>query len=997
MGGGKKMNNLKNTMHRLMITVLSIALVLCTTNYSIEKVSALTEDEVTILVADSESNPISGAAISYQVSTDGVFDDEALMSGTTDENGLFTVVSTEEFDSEATYTVAISSIQAEYYAIQENLEHWEVSDTLQYSVVLEKLVIENVTVTPLVLGVYDGQIHPAFTVDGTLDGDTVLYKTEGSDVEVEGIPEITDFGTYKYTVIVRRAGYLDDFTAEVEASIGQATITDVVIVPTLNFDYDAVEHELISEITGVQDTDTVTYYLNSNEVAKDELVAKEPGTYTVQIVVDRGSNYVTYSNQFDVVVSTGTLDLSVSAEGVSTVYTGEEQALVVVTDETLDQPEYTIQYSVDGGATWTATVPTASEAGSYNVLVKAVPADSNYDEKTIEVVKADGASEGNNAYIAQADPEIAFENYIDGGTTELTMTDGVVNGTVASFVIKDFEATYSVALSDTDERDDVTIDDIATINENGVLTIKDSGIIVVTAEYAGDNNYLADSISHTVSISSSTQQYGKYISFAEDSFNYIFGENLPENKLSVNVRDRRYSISYSLSLTNVGLSISENGVVTISDYEELGEALAKNQGTLQVDVFATKSAGRFYGEDIDTYRLVISYLDTPDSPFEVSGTLGLENWYTTKIDLNALDGYQISNSFTDFADSVEYTEEGIFTDVVYLRHIADGGITAAIPVEGLKIDTVEPSSLNVSFSEGLATDGDVRKYYGSTVTVTVNGTDETSGIVSFDWVYTREDGVSESILETESGTLTTITDNADGTFTATLTLPVDELNQYRGSLSFEATDEAGNKTSVLFEDETVFVIDSIKPVRTVEHAAASSEINCVDAVNKFYYSGEAVFTFTITEINFVSDDVVIKVTKDGEEYANASVVWTDGTIVDTYVGTMSLTEDGDYVVTAEYTDRSGNVMESYISELISIDTIKPEMTSGHAGIDTDVVETIVGEQYYYNGDVQFEFVMNERYFEKDKLFCLLQKMENLILIQHCHGYLLQKITNITVL
>ena len=58
-------------------------------------------------------------------------------------------------------------------------------------------------------------------------------------------------------------------------------------------------------------------------------------------------------------------------------YTGEPQALVSEPDET---PEgYTVKYSIDGGATWTAELPTATKVGDYTVKVKYVGNDGRKD------------------------------------------------------------------------------------------------------------------------------------------------------------------------------------------------------------------------------------------------------------------------------------------------------------------------------------------------------------------------------------------------------------------------------------------------------------------------------------------------------------------------------------------------------------------------------------------------------------------------------------------
>ncbi|MBQ6420199.1 MAG: InlB B-repeat-containing protein [Clostridia bacterium] len=56
-------------------------------------------------------------------------------------------------------------------------------------------------------------------------------------------------------------------------------------------------------------------------------------------------------------------------------YTGEPQELVAAPSETPDG--YTVQYSLDGGTTWTTVPPTGTEVGDYTVKVKYVGNDNN--------------------------------------------------------------------------------------------------------------------------------------------------------------------------------------------------------------------------------------------------------------------------------------------------------------------------------------------------------------------------------------------------------------------------------------------------------------------------------------------------------------------------------------------------------------------------------------------------------------------------------------------
>jgi uncharacterized repeat protein (TIGR02543 family) len=62
-------------------------------------------------------------------------------------------------------------------------------------------------------------------------------------------------------------------------------------------------------------------------------------------------------------------------------YTGEAQALVTA-PSSLPTGYDEVWYSTDGGNTWSQTIPTGTDAGNYNVSVKYVDTDGNYEDLT---------------------------------------------------------------------------------------------------------------------------------------------------------------------------------------------------------------------------------------------------------------------------------------------------------------------------------------------------------------------------------------------------------------------------------------------------------------------------------------------------------------------------------------------------------------------------------------------------------------------------------------
>ena len=85
------------------------------------------------------------------------------------------------------------------------------------------------------------------------------------------------------------------------------------------------------------------------------------------------------------------------------VYTGREQALVDA--PTAPAPEgYTLRYSIDGGETWTETVPCGVQAGAYTVQVKYVSdtySDLVLDPLTVTIGRASSGGRGSSHSASQ--------------------------------------------------------------------------------------------------------------------------------------------------------------------------------------------------------------------------------------------------------------------------------------------------------------------------------------------------------------------------------------------------------------------------------------------------------------------------------------------------------------------------------------------------------------------------------------------------------------------
>ena len=257
-------------------------------------------------------------------------------------------------------------------------------------------------------------------------------------------------------------------------------------------------------------------------------------------------------------------------------------------------------------------------------------------------------------------------------------------------------------------------------------------------------------------------------------------------------------------------------------------------------------------------------------------------------------------------------------------------------------------------------------FYNPNVTVTFTAFDTSSGVESFKWGYTKQDGQSDVNRPTDDGAqvVNAVQDSADESkFTAQITLTATEAEQLRGYMSVIATDAYNNSSDKVTDEGYVLVVDTISPTMTAEYSKESRMVGTTA-----YYNGDATVTFTVNEANFFPEDVVVSVSKDGEAPYAVTPNWTDKS-VDEHIGTYTLSGDGDYVVNVEYTDRSTNKMESYTSHTITIDTIKPVIDVEYQ--NTNLINTVKdrdGNDRQYFDDTQTAIVtINEHNFNADEV------------------------------
>lgn len=453
---------------------------------------------------------------------------------------------------------------------------------------------------------------------------------------------------------------------------------------------------------------------------------------------------------------------------------------------------------------------------------------------------------------------------------------------------------------------------------------------------------------------------GEWISFPENTIEYILGntKGITENAAVKKEDKDKGAISYSIENgSDLGLTIdSKSGVISIADYSKVMKAIEAGNGILNVTVKADKTEyskrgwwnKANYPADSTSYTLKITMSEAPASAYKIYAADDLEtelikpngenDWYNTTLVVKPVDGYSIiradelTKDNPSFKDSVKFGETGAkdqgasLSHYIYLEETATGNITKKVEINNLKLDTIAPYNVNIDFPD--VEEKDSVKYYGDYITVTFTAYDVTSGVDHFDWKYTRENGASNSNLESDNGTVSAQVDKDDpNKYSATLTLPRKKAEQLRGNLQVTAIDKAGNN-SVSYTDDGVFVIDTIAPTQKVEYKLKNNDGSNQIVGEKHYFSNDVEFTFKIVEANFYSEDVTITVSKNNGSAEKQSVTWTDTENSDEHQATLTLSDDAEYTVSMTYEDRSGKEMTAYTSETIVVDKTIPKIEFG---------------------------------------------------------------------
>ena len=448
---------------------------------------------------------------------------------------------------------------------------------------------------------------------------------------------------------------------------------------TTEFTYDGREHVPTATATGLVGNDKCTVTVVGAQT--------DAGNYTATASALSNANYelpADNTTSFSIAKAASSVTTVPTANTLT--YTGSAQALVTAGAASGG----TMQYSLDNQI-FAETVPTGTNVGSYTVYYKVV-GDANHEnaeggQVVVAIAKADAtvtfasktasgkmgeaftapkvttspadltlAYTSSNGRVATVDPSTGAVTLVSAGETTITATfagndnynaaNDSYTLTVAkadavssdlSFATGTATATFGDATVTSPELNNPhqlpltwssSNEGVATVNTSGVVTIVGAGETVISAAFAGDEAYIANTISYTLSVNKADAT----VTFASKTASGKIGEAFTAPKVTTFPAD--LTLAYTSSNTKVATVDPSTGAVT---QVSAGETT----------ITATFAGNDNYNSASDSYTLVIEASDpTPEERLKLEPIVKEVDYTMDESDFINADGSEVDLSNT---------------------------------------------------------------------------------------------------------------------------------------------------------------------------------------------------------------------------------------------------------------------------------------------------------------------------------------------------------------
>jgi hypothetical protein len=596
--------------------------------------------------------------------------------------------------------------------------------------------------------------------------------------------------------------------------------------------------------------------------------------------------------------------------------------------------------------------------------------DKNYLK--ITVVRTDDNGKKTTTVLKNADLTTPFED--SNGNVHTAKLDFVEDGDY-TFTIDytDFSGnkarTYSTSFTIDKTRPtiDVSYDNNSAKNSKYFKTDRTATITI------NEHNFDASRVVTKVTNKNATGTVGDYAAYLKNAKNWKTNGNTHTATIRFTTEaDYTFNISYSDKAGNKNKAVN------------YGKSVAPGEFTIDKTA-PTKADIRINNESVKATKGVAFekfYRNSVTVKYSVNCDIsGLDNITYQKVDDVA--GYSADGSWTAYANTgVKVLPSEKF--VIYFRAEDKAGNVTIINSTGIVVDSKTPTGetyapeidikpeaanknglhnkdvsvdLNVIDPAYSGNNADSNGYYSgiNRITYRISTTD----------TQAEETGVLFDVNEGITSGSVYDNDSLVSSWTGRINIDAATFNSNNVVVEITATDNAGNTRVTTNEMINVpIAIDVTKPEINISY-----NNNSVDSESLF--KADRVATIAVTERNFKSDNVKIKITNtDGVIPAVSGWKKTDGTgnLDDTiWTATIPYTADGDYEFSIEYTDLADNRSDgavyaagTQVPEKFTVDKTLPV-------IDVSYDNNSASNGNYYNAGRTATIVITEHNFDASRV------------------------------
>lgn len=841
------------------------------------------------------------------------------------------------------------------------------------------------------------------------DGDcTLTYSLDG---ETYGdMPTITDVGEYTVYVKATAEDGFEFVPFTVSSKIVPATIGDITVKANegLVYNKDGVEVISAGGITGLQPGDLVEYVEGKSTVMEytfsdvvEPLTLCTAGTAAITVNVTRGTNYF-FTTTLTVNIAAGESGLKFKEFDEATVicrYDDEAALNRVKSFAAKSDSSGTITYSVEGLDSpdgEVSNIATIDKDGNLKINKAGIV---TVTASQAETEKYAASSISVTAYLVvneEADT-VAFES-TDPVKYVLQDEPTVVDRAAKKCFTEDNGAiTYTLSGTD-DKGNPVDVGSILAVDDNGVVTIKDTQAI---SDILEEKNIIVTVKAEKAAVESGDANIPAFYPAGSDEYVINMSMSEAQKELLITCEAGQVNGWYAGTVT---IKAKDGSKISLNPWKigSFGDSITLGESGTYTDlkVYCKNSEHKWVYKSIELPEIKIDK-DAPEitdiscNVLPVSKmvqyiTLGLKAEsveITAAVTDDHSEGTNVvkGSGVKEVAFSLVDEEGNLFADLGEVTGLTDGKATVTVSSEDLNeglvrikvvaTDNVDHSSEKIESSKE------------KTILI-----DKSSPVIEVQYSDAVEIGENKLLLkddeETHEATITfRVTEknfglqlnkeSANDAFVAELTKTTDGIPGKPERLELIWTEEAEGvytstynvnrdgslyKLNVNYEDVAGnaaeeytkhFVFDNTKPVLSAEYSLSDKDDNSTP--KRFTNSKEMVVTFTVEEEFFDKDKFVKGIQIDGPRIPDENVKWVGDNQL-----SITLSAEGDYNITVNYVDQAGNEMDKYESGPFTIDRTLPTILLDYqepVRVDeTDKLE-------YHRTPIQATVTITEKYFE----------------------------------